>query len=108
MNLSSPFIHRPIMTTFVILAIMISGILAYLKLPVNDLPTIERPHIQVTAGYLGANPNTVLNLVTIPLEKELAHVKGVQEITSTSSSGLSSISLELDFDKKIDEAIRDV
>lgn len=108
MNLSAPFVRRPVMTTFVILAMIIAGVLAYLKLPVNDLPTIEHPHIQVTAGYPGANPKTILNQVTIPLEKELAHVKGVQEMTSTSSSGYSSISLQLDFDKKIDEAIRDV
>ncbi len=108
MNLSSPFIYRPVMTTFVILAMIIAGGLAFFKLPVNDLPTIEHPHIQVSTGYPGANPTTILNQVTIPLEKELGHVKGVQEMNSTSSSGFSSISLQLDFDKKIDEAIRDV
>lgn len=108
MNLSSPFIRRPIMTTFVMLTIILCGWISFLKLPVTDLPTIERPHIQVTAGYLGANPETVLDQVTIPLEKELTHVKGVKEISSTSSPGSSSISLSFDLSKDMNEAIRDV
>jgi hydrophobic/amphiphilic exporter-1 (mainly G- bacteria), HAE1 family len=108
MNLSAPFIHRPVMTTFVMLTIILAGWIAFLKLPVTDLPTIERPHIQVSAGYLGANAETVLNQVTIPLEKELTHVKGVQEISSTSSPGMTSISLTFDLNKEMNEAIRDV
>lgn len=108
MNLSAPFIHRPVMTTFLILSIIISGLLAYSKLPVSDLPTIERPHIHVTAGYTGASPETILNLVTIPLEKELIQVKGLQEISSRSSQGHMSISLSFGLDKNMDQAIRDV
>jgi HAE1 family hydrophobic/amphiphilic exporter-1 len=108
MNLSAPFIKRPVMTTFLILALVIAGLLAYTKLPVSDLPTIERPHIQVTAGYTGASPETILNLVTIPLEKELLQVKGLQEISSRSSQGHSSISLSFDLEKNMDQAIRDV
>lgn len=108
MNLSSPFILRPVMTTFVMIMIVITGWLAFSKLPVSDLPSIERPHIQVQAGYSGASPETMLNQVTIPLEKELTHVKGVQEISSKSSSGSSSISLNFDLSKNMDEAIRDV
>ncbi|MBA3957893.1 MAG: efflux RND transporter permease subunit [Parachlamydiaceae bacterium] len=108
MNLSAPFIQRPVMTTFVMLAIILAGWAAYLKLPVNDLPTIERPNIQVTAGYTGASPETVLNQITIPLEKELAQVKGVQEITSRSHLGSSSISMTFDLAKDMNEAIRDV
>lgn len=108
MNLSAPFIHRPVMTTFVMLSIVVAGVIAFFKLPVSDLPTIERPHIQVSAGYLGANPETILNQITIPLEKELMHVKGIQEISSSSSTGFSSISLAFGLDKDMDEAIRDV
>lgn len=108
MNLSAPFIQRPVMTTFVILAIIIAGILSYQKLPVSDLPTIERPHIQVTAGFTGASPETMLNLVTIPLEKELIQVKGLEEITSRSSQGHTSISLSFGLEKNMDQAIRDV
>lgn len=108
MNLSAPFIKRPVMTTFLILALLIAGLMAYAKLPVSDLPTIERPHISVTAGYTGASPETILNLVTIPLEKELIQVKGLQEIVSHSSQGHSSISLSFDLEKNMDQAIRDV
>lgn len=108
MNLSAPFIHRPVMTTFVMLTIVLAGVIGFLKLPVSDLPTIERPHIQVTAGYLGASPETILNQITTPIEKELMQVKGVQEISSDSSAGMSSISLAFSLDKKMDEAIRDV
>lgn len=108
MNLSAPFINRPVMTTFVMLTIVIAGWISFVKLPVSDLPTIERPHIEVRTGYTGASAETVLNQVTIPLEKELTHVKGVQEISSKSSTGWSSIDLEFDLSKNMDEAIRDV
>lgn len=108
MNLSAPFINRPVMTTFVMLTILLAGCIAFFHLPVSDLPTIERPHIQVSAGYLGASSEAVLNQVTVPLEKELTHVKGTLEMTSTSSPGLSSISMTFDLSKDMNEAIRDV
>ena len=108
MNLSAPFIQRPVMTTFVMLAIVIAGWMAFQHLPVTDMPTIEHPNIHVSAGYTGASSEVVLNQVTIPLEKELTHVKGVQEISSRSSPGSSSISLKFDLTKNMDEAIRDV
>lgn len=108
MNISAPFIQRPVMTTFVMLTIVLAGWFAFTKLPVSDLPAIEHPHIQVQAGYLGASSDAVLNQVTIPLEKELTHVKGVQEMKSVSSPGSSSISLTFDLSKNMDEAIRDV
>lgn len=108
MNLSAPFIQRPVMTTFLMLTILVAGWMAFIKLPVSDLPTIEHPHIQVSTNYTGANSETVMNQVTIPLEKELSHVKGLQEMSSKSSSGHSSISLTFDFSKNMDEAVRDV
>lgn len=108
MNLSAPFIQRPVMTTFLMLTIVLAGWFAFIKLPVSDLPAIERPNIKITAGYLGASSDAVLNQVTIPLEKELTHVKGVQEMKSVSSAGSSSISLSFDLSKDMDEAIRDV
>ncbi len=108
MNISAPFIKRPVMTTFVMLTIILAGIAAFFKLPISDLPNIEHPNIVVSAGYLGASPEVVLNQVTIPLEKELTHVKGLLEISSTSSSGHSSISLSFSFSKDMNEAIRDV
>ena len=108
MNLSAPFIHRPVMTSFVMLTLILAGAAAYFKLPVSDLPTIERQDIVITTGFVGAGPETVLNRVTIPLEKELAHIKGVEEISSISSSGMSSISLSFSFSKEMSVAIRDV
>lgn len=108
MNLSAPFINRPVMTTFVMLGILIAGWMSFTHLPVSDLPTIEHPQIQVRSGYPGATPENVLNAVTIPLEKELAHVKGIQEMSSQSSAGSSHITLKFDLSKNMDEAIRDV
>ncbi|MBA3602296.1 MAG: efflux RND transporter permease subunit [Parachlamydiaceae bacterium] len=108
MNLSAPFILRPVMTTFVMIAIIIAGWISFNHLPVSSVPEIERPRIQITAGYVGANPESVLNQVTIPLEKELAHVKGVQGMTSTSSSGQSNITLDFDLSKDMEAAVRDV
>lgn len=108
MNLSAPFINRPVMTTFVMLAILIAGCLAFTKLPVSDVPTVEHPEVSIKAGYVGATSETVLNQVTIPLEKELAQVKGIQEIISVSKTGQSSISLKFDLSKDMDQAIRDV
>ena len=108
MNLSAPFIRRPVMTTFLMLTLVLAGWFAFSKLPVSDLPEIEHPHIQVKAGYLGASSDTILNQVTIPLEKELTHVKGVHEMKSVSSPGFSSISLSFDLSKDMTEAVRDV
>lgn len=108
MNLSAPFIKRPVMTTFVMLSIAIAGWISFRNLPVSDLPTIEHPEIVVSTGYTGANPETVLDLVTIPIEKELTHVKGVEKMSSVSSSGSSQITLTFDLSKNMDEAERDV
>ena len=108
MNLSAPFIHRPVMTVLLFFTITVTGLIAFFRLPVSDLPTIERPHIQVTAGFSGASPETVQNLLTIPLEKELSHVKGLEEMNSKSSAGSSSISMTFDLNINMDRAIRDV
>lgn len=108
MNLSAPFIRRPVMTTFLMLAILIAGIMAFRKLPVSDLPNIEHPIIGVSASYPGATPETMVKVVTIPLEKELMNVSGVKEISSTTSRGETSIELNFDLNKNLDEAAREV
>lgn len=108
MNLSAPFISRPVMTTFVMLAILIGGWLSFAHLPVSDLPSVEKPKIHVMAGYPGTSPEDVLYQLTIPLEKELTQVKGVQEMSSSSSAGHAHISLDFKLSKNMDEAIRDV
>lgn len=108
MNLSQPFILRPVMTTFLMIAMMIGGWMAFAYLPVSDVPTIEVPKINVSVSYAGAAPETMLTQVTTPLEKELTHVKGVEEMVSTTSTGASQISLTFDLSKDMNEAIRDV
>ncbi|PWU05501.1 MAG: hypothetical protein C5B43_03265 [Verrucomicrobia bacterium] len=108
MNLSAPFIRRPVMTTFVMLAIIVVGYIAFLRLPVNDLPTLEYPEIHVSAEYVGASPEIILSQVTKPLERELAHVKGVKEMTSTSYEGRTSITLTFDLSKDMKEAVNEV
>lgn len=108
MNLSSPFIKRPVMTTFVMLAIVFIGLFAYQKLPVSDLPPVQHPKLAVITHYPGASPEVILDEVTIPLEKALASVKGVREMSSTSSQGFSEILLHFDLSKKMDEAVQDL
>ena len=96
------------MTTFVMLSIILCGMLAYFWLPVTDIPPIETPHIGVFTQYPGASPETVLHQITIPLEKELTYVKGVHEVTSSSSQGHSSVILTFDMNKDMNQALADV
>lgn len=108
MNLSAPFIRRPVMTTLLMLAILTAGIIAFKKLPVSDLPNIDYPKVLVSAYYSGAGPETMVKLVTTPLEKELINVQGVKEISSITSRGSTEITLDFDLDKNLDEATREV
>lgn len=108
MNISAPFIKRPVMTTFVMLAIVLVGCMAYFKLPVSDLPVVSNPKLTVITHYSGAAPEVILDEVTVPLEKALALVKGVKEMTSTSHQGMSEIGLHFDLSKNMDEAVQDV
>lgn len=108
MNLSAPFINRPVMTIFLMLTIIIAGVTAFFYLPVSDLPAIEKQQIQIVTGYTGASPEAVLNQVTTPLEKELTHIKGLEELSSTSSAGHSSINLSFALSKDMNIAVRDV
>lgn len=108
MNISSPFIRRPVMTTFVMMALFLAGVLAYFHLPVTDVPSIETPRIHISTGYPGASPEIVLHEITMPLEKELLSVKGVQEVSSKSGQGTSTITLAFDLNKDMRQAIIDV
>lgn len=108
MNLSAPFIRRPVMTTLLMLAIFVAGIIAFKKLPVSDLPNISYPKITVSAAYSGAAAETMVKLVTTPLEKELINVSGIKEISSTTSRGSTEITLDFDLDKNLDIAITEV
>ncbi len=107
-NLSAPFIRRPVMTTLVMAAILFFGIMSFNTLPVSDLPNVDYPTIQVKTSYPGANPETVANNVTAILEKQFTTVDGIQLITSTSQTGSSTIVLQFNLNKPIEDAAVDV
>ncbi len=107
-NLSEPFIRRPVMTTLVMAAILFFGIMSFKTLPVSDLPNVDYPTIQVTTSYPGASPETVANNVTAILEKQFTTVDGIELITSTSTTGSSSIVLQFNLKKPIEDAAVDV
>ncbi len=108
MNLSAPFIRRPVATTLVSVALVLVGLVAYGFLPVASMPTVDFPNIRVSASRPGAEPATMASTVAAPLERQLGSIAGVTEITSQSSLGTSSISVQFDLNRKIDNAARDV
>ncbi len=108
MNLSAPFIARPVATTLLTIGIALAGAVAFLKLPVSPLPRVDFPTIQVTATLPGASPETVATSLTTPLERALGSIAGVTEITSMSTVGNSRITLQFDLSRSIDGAARDV
>jgi hydrophobic/amphiphilic exporter-1 (mainly G- bacteria), HAE1 family len=108
MNFAEPFIRRPVATTLLVLSILIFGVMGYRLLPVNDLPTIDFPTIQVGAGLPGASPETMAASVATPLEKQFSTIAGVSSISSSSSQGSTSITLQFDLSRSIDAAAQDV
>ena len=108
MNLSAIFIRRPVATTLIILGILVFGAMAYQVLPVSDLPPIDFPTIQVSAGLPGASPETMASSVALPLEKQFASIAGLTTINSTSSQGNTNITLQFDLSRNIDAAAQDV
>jgi HAE1 family hydrophobic/amphiphilic exporter-1 len=108
MNLSELFIRRPVTTTLLMLAIGVFGVMAYRELPLSDLPTVDFPTIQVSAGLPGASAETVASAVALPLEKQFSGIAGVTSISSTSSQGATSITLQFDLSRNIDAAAQDV
>ena len=108
MSLSELFIHRPIMTTLVMAAILIFGIFAYQLLPVSDLPNVDFPTILVSASLPGANPDTMASAVAMPLEKQFSTIAGLDSMTSTSSQGSTQITLQFSLSRSLDAAAQDV
>ncbi|HEV2531983.1 efflux RND transporter permease subunit [Phenylobacterium sp.] len=108
MNLSSPFIRRPIATILLTIGLAMAGIAAFFVLPVAPLPNVDYPAISVNANLAGASPSNMATSVATPLERRLAVISGVNEITSSSSTGSSQISLQFDLSKDIDAAAREV
>ena len=108
MSLSAYFIHRPVATTLLTLAVTLAGLIAFFQLPVAPLPQVDFPTISVQASLPGASPETMGTSVATPLERALGHIAGITEITSSSSVGSTSITLQFDLDRDIDGAARDV
>jgi multidrug efflux pump len=108
MSVSSPFIHRPIATSLLGVAVMLGGILGYWWLPVSALPQVDFPTIQVTTQLPGANPDTIAALVTSPLERQFGQIPALQVMTSSSSFGVSQVTLQFDLNRDIDGAAQDV
>src|ERR1700731_1450928 len=108
MNLSEPFIRRPVMTAVLTISAIVFGVLAYFALPVNDLPAVDYPVIQVSVGYPGATPETMANNVATPLERQFMQIPGLQLVTSNSGQGSTSFVLQFDLSKNVDAAATDV
>src|SRR5438552_4662700 len=108
MNISGLFIRRPVMTTLVMLGILMFGVMAYRLLPVSNLPNVDFPTIQVNASLPGASPETMASAVATPLEKQFSTIAGVDQMTSASSLGSTTITLQFTLDRSIDAAAQDV
>ena len=108
MNISSPFIHRPVATTLLTVAIALAGAVAFKYLPVSPLPQIDFPTISVQANLPGASPEIMASSVATPLERQFGRIAGVSEMTSSSYLGSTQITLQFDLDRNIDGAARDV
>src|SRR5271157_3929618 len=108
MNLSTPFIHRPVATTLLTVAIALAGIIAFLVLPVGALPEIDFPTISVSASLPGASPEIMASSVATPLEQQFTTIAGVSSMTSQNYLGNTRITLQFDLDRNIDAAAQDV
>jgi multidrug efflux pump len=107
-NVSAPFIHRPIATSLLGVAVLFGGVLGYWWLPVSALPQVDFPTIQVTTQLPGAAPDTMASLVTAPLERQFGQIPALSVMTSSSSYGISQITLQFDLNREIDAAAQDV
>jgi len=108
MNISAPFIRRSVGTALLTAAVALAGAVAYLQLPVAPLPQVDFPTISVGASLPGASPEIMASSVAAPLERQLGHIAGVNEMTSSSDLGSTSITLQFDLNRNIDGAARDV
>ena len=108
MNVSGWFIHRPVGTTLLSIAVTLAGAICYFLLPVSSLPQVEYPSVSVSAALPGASPETMASAVAAPLERQFGLIAGITEMTSMSMLGQTSVSLQFDLDRDIDGAVRDV
>src|SRR6202045_2105300 len=107
MNLSEIFIKRPVMTALLMMGIVLFGVAAYRSLPVSDLPNVDFPTIQVSAGLPGASPETMAASVATPLERQFATVAGIDSMTSSSGLGSTNITIQFTLERNIDGAAQD-
>jgi hydrophobe/amphiphile efflux-1 (HAE1) family protein len=108
MNVSAPFIQRPVATSLLAAAVLLAGAAAYTQLPVAPLPRVDFPTISVNAALPGASPETMASTVAAPLERRFGRIAGLREVTSVSYLGSTSITLQFELDRDVDAAARDV
>src|SRR5580700_4178005 len=108
MNISTPFIKRPVATTLLLVALTLAGGIAYTLLPISALPEVDFPTINVQASLPGASPEVMAASVATPLEKQFTRIAGITEMTSRSSVGSANITLQFDLSREINAAARDV
>src|ERR1700745_3643183 len=108
MNISRPFIERPVATTLLTIAIALAGGVPYNFLPVSPLPQVEFPTVSVNASLPGASPETMASAVATPLERQFGRIAGVTQMTSSSGLGSTGITLQFDLNRDINAAARDV
>ena len=102
MNISEPFIRRPIATSLLMVGVVLLGALGYKLLPISALPAVDFPTVQVSAQYPGASPDVVASTVTAPLERQFGQIAGLASMNSTSTFGATSITLQFNLDRNID------
>ena len=108
MNISELCIRRPIMTLLLTISLTLFGMQVFRQLPVNDLPAVDYPVIQVSVSYPGASPETMANTVATPLEKQFLQIPGLDLVTSTNQTGQSTLVLQFSLDKSLGDAATDV
>src|SRR5678810_1323583 len=108
MKLTEIFITRPVMTALLMIGIVLFGVAGYRALPVSDLPNVDFPTIQVSAGLPGASPETMASSVATTLERQFATIAGIDSMTSSSGIGTTSITIQFTLDRSIDAAAQDV
>src|SRR5580698_5864346 len=101
MNISEPFIHRPIATTLLVIAVFLAGAVAFRLLPVSPLPQVDFPTIQVSASLPGASPEIMASSVATPLERQFGRIAAISEMTSSSNLGVSNVTLQFALDRNI-------
>src|SRR5579864_5597323 len=108
MSISTPFIRRPVGTSLLSIAVLLAGTLTYTKLPVSPLPEVEFPTISVNANLPGASPETMASAVATPLERQFGRIAGISQMTSSSGLGSTNVTLQFDLNRDINAAARDV